>query len=305
MQLRSTVGRPTRINETGSDLLFTIANTSLLILISLVILYPLVRVVSFSFSSGEAIASGSVGLWPVGFNLKAYRKVFEYGPILVGYANSLFYATAGTLVNVIMTLIAAYPLSRRDLPGRGIILSLFLFTMMFSGGIIPTYLLVQSLGLYNTRLAMIIPNAISVWNLLIAVAFFRTSIPHELYEAGQIDGASDFRYFVQIVLPLSTPVIAVLALFFAVSHWNQFFDALLYLGDADLYPLQLVLRQILVQNQFDPSMMSDIEEAAKRQEMQDLIKYAVIVVASVPVMAAYPFVQRYFVKGITLGAVKG
>jgi multiple sugar transport system permease protein/putative aldouronate transport system permease protein len=294
----------TRINETGSDLVFSIANTTILVLFSLVILYPLLRVVNSSFSSSQAIASGQVGLWPVEFNLLAYEKVFGYQAIWVGYANSLFYTSVGTLVNVFMTIIAAYPLSHRDLPGKGIFLSLFLFTLWFSGGMIPTFLLIQQIGLYNTRWAMIIPNAMTVWNMMIAISFLRTSIPKELYEAAQIDGANDFMYFFKIVLPLSTPLIAVLALFYAVSHWNSFFDALLYLGSSDLYPLQLVLRQILVLDQIDPSMLS-MEEYAKRQEIQELIKYAVIVVASLPVMALYPFVQKYFVKGITLGAVKG
>lgn len=305
MQQRIMFRRYTSFKESGSELVFTMVNTTILLLISLVILYPLVHVVSASLSSGEAIISGQVTLWPVGFNLEAYQKVIEYRAIRVGYMNSLFYAVVGTLVNVTMTMIAAYPLSRRDLPGKNVILSLFLFSMMFNGGIIPNFLLVQQVGLYNSRWALIIPQALSVWNLLIAIAFFRTSIPPELYEAAQLDGADDFRYFARIAVPLSTPVMAVLALFYAVAHWNQFFDALLYLAKEDLYPLQLVLRQILVQNQLDQSLVGDIQEAAKIQELQTLIKYAVIVVASVPVMILYPFVQKYFVKGITLGAVKG
>ncbi len=292
------------IKESGGDWLFNLANTIFLIFVSFVILYPLIHIISASLSAGEAIMSGQVGLIPVGFNLKAYQKVLEYPLIWVGFSNSLFYASIGTLVNVTMTLVAAYPLSRADLPGKNIFLTLFVFTMMFNGGIIPTYLLVKDVGLLNTRWALIIPNAISVWNLLITISFFRTSIPLELHEAAQLDGASDFNYFIKIMLPLSTPIIAVLTLYYAVGHWNQFFDAMLYLSKTELYPLQLILRQILIDSQIDLSLMTDIREIAQREELQALIKYAVIVVTSLPVMLIYPFAQKHFVKGITLGAVK-
>ena len=293
------------IKESGGDWLFNLANTIFLIFVSFVILYPLIHIISASLSAGEAIMSGQVGLIPVGFNLKAYQKVLEYPLIWVGFSNSLFYASIGTLVNVTMTLVAAYPLSRADLPGKNIFLILFVFTMMFNGGIIPTYLLVKDVGLLNTRWALIIPNAISVWNLLITISFFRTSIPLELHEAAQLDGASDFNYFIKIMLPLSTPIIAVLTLYYAVGHWNHFFDAMLYLSKTELYPLQLILRQILNDSQVDLSLMTDIREIAQREELQALIKYAVIVVTSLPVMLIYPFAQKHFVKGITLGAVKG
>ena len=292
------------IKESGGDWLFNLANTIFLIFVSFVILYPLIHIISASLSAGEAIMSGQVGLIPVGFNLKAYQKVLEYPLIWVGFSNSLFYASIGTLVNVTMTLVAAYPLSRADLPGKNIFLTLFVFTMMFNGGIIPTYLLVKDVGLLNTRWALIIPNAISVWNLLITISFFRTSIPLELHEAAQLDGSSDFNYFIKIMLPLSTPIIAVLTLYYAVGHWNQFFDAMLYLSKTELYPLQLILRQILIDSQIDLSLMTDIREIAQREELQALIKYAVIVVTSLPVMLIYPFAQKHFVKGITLGAVK-
>lgn len=289
----------------GSDFLFRIINATSLLLVSLLILYPLLHVLSASLSSGQAVTSGLVRLLPVAFNLTAYQKVVQYQPIWVGFANTLFCTVVGTLVNVVMTLIAAYPLSRRDLPARNLLLTLFLFSMVFNGGIIPTFLLVKQVGLYNTRWALIIPQALSVWNLLIAVTFFQTSIPSELYEAAQLDGTGDFRYFFRIALPLSQPLIAVLALYYAVRHWNQVFDALLYLAKPNLYPLQLILRQLLIQNQVDLTMMGDVGEVAKIQEMQTLIRYAAIVVASIPMLILYPFVQKHFVKGITLGAVKG
>ena len=233
------------------------------------------------------------------------RRCFRIALIWSGYGNSLFYAVVGTLVNVTMTLIAAYPLSRRDLPGKNIILALFLFTLFFSGGLIPTYLLVKDLGLRNTRWALIIPQALSILNLLIAITFIRTSIPHELLEASQLDGCSDFQYFFRVLLPLSTPLIAVLALFYAIGHWNQFFAALLYLTNKDLFPLQIILRDILISSQVDMSMIEDMQSMAAREALRELLKYALIVVASVPVLIIYPFAQRYFVKGIMLGSVKG
>ena len=297
--------RRARIKEARGDRVFAIVNTTILVLLTMSVLYPLLYVVSASFSSADAVMAGKVFIFPVDFTLEGYKAVFDYPRIWVGFTNSLFYAVVGTTVNVIMTLIAAYPLSRRDLFGRTAFLSLFLFTMLFSGGLIPSYLLVSQLGLINTRWALIFPQSLSVWNLLITIAFFRTSIPPEMLEAAQLDGASDFQHFFRIVLPLSSSIIAVIGLFYAVSHWNQFFSALLYLGRAELHPLQLVLREILVQNRVDMAMLGDIREMARRQGVVELLKFSSIVVASVPVLLAYPFVQRHFVKGIMLGAVKG
>jgi len=294
-----------RIRETGVDRVFTIVNYTVLTIFLVLIIYPLIFVMSSSLSDGSAVISGRVILWPVNFSTLAYEKVFSYPRIWSGYGNSLFYAVVGTLVNVTMTLLAAFPLSRRDLFGKNIFLALFLFTMFFNGGLIPTYLLVRDLGLRNTQWALIIPQALSVWNLLIAITFVRTSIPHELLEASQLDGCSDFNYFVRILLPLSTPLIAVLSLFYAIGHWNQFFAALLYLTNKDLFPLQIILRDILISSNVDLSMVEDIKIMAAREALRELLKYALIVVASVPVLIIYPFAQRYFVKGIMLGSVKG
>jgi multiple sugar transport system permease protein/putative aldouronate transport system permease protein len=294
-----------RIKEARGDRVFTVINAAILVIFTLSVLYPILYVVSSSFSSADAVMAGRVVVYPVEFTLDGYKAVFNYPRIWVGFMNSLFYAVVGTTVNVIMTLIAAYPLSRRDLFGRTAFLSLFLFTMLFSGGLIPTYLLVRQLGLLNTRWALIFPQSLSVWNLLITIAFFRTSIPPEMLEAAQLDGANDLQHFIRIVLPLSSSIIAVIGLFYAVSHWNQFFSALLYLGRAEMHPLQLVLREILVQNQVDMAMLGDVREMARRQGVVELLKFSSIVVASVPVLLAYPFVQRHFVKGIMLGAVKG
>lgn len=294
-----------KVNESAVDRVFMTGNTAFLLVITIIILLPLIFIVSASFSSPEAVIAGRVTLWPVDFSLQGYQTIFEHKKVWNGFANSLFYTFFGTLFNVSMTVIAAYPLSRQDLVGRRVITFAFIFTMLFSGGLIPTYMVVKNLGLLNTRWAMILPTGIGPFNLLIAITFFRTTIPPELNEAARIDGANDFRIFLSIILPLARPIIAVLALFYAVNtHWNTYFQALIYLKDQDLFPLQIVLREILIQNSIDASMLIDIEDLVAREGLRELLKYSLIVVASVPVMILYPFVQRHFVKGMTLGSVK-
>jgi len=295
----------TRIRETGFDLAFNIVNITFLVLVFIAVLYPLIYIVSASFSDPIAVSAGKVILWPVNFTLKGYQRIFEYSRIWSGYMNSIFYAVVGTLVNVTMTILAAYPLSRKDLFGRKVIMFLFVFSMMFSGGLIPFYLVVHNLGMYNTRWAMIIPTALSVWNMIITITFFRSSLPQELLEAAQLDGCSDIQYLWKIVLPLSAPIIAVLCLFYAVGHWNQFFNALIFLADKDLFPLQLVLRDILIANTIDLNMLEDARTMAAKAGLRDLLKFSLIIVSSVPVLAIYPFVQKHFVKGLMIGAIKG
>ena len=294
-----------RIRETRVDFIFTLVNNIFLFIIFLLILYPLIYVFSSSISDPNAVAAGKVWLLPVNFTTKAYVRIFEYSRIWSGYANSLFYATVGTFVNVTMTIIAAYALSRKDLFGKNVLLFLFVFSMMFSGGLIPFYILVKQMGMYNTRWALIIPQALSVWNMIIAITYFRTSLPEELLEAAQLDGCGDIQYLLKVVLPLSKPIIAVLCLFYAVGHWNQFFNALIFLADKDLFPLQLILRDILVANTVDPNLLEDAKTMAAKAGLRDLLKFALIVVASVPVLMIYPFVQKYFVKGLMIGAIKG
>ncbi|MCY4145265.1 MAG: carbohydrate ABC transporter permease [Chloroflexi bacterium] len=294
-----------QVNESTVDRVFMLGNTAFLLIVTVIILLPLIFIVAASFSSAEAVIAGKVTLWPVDFSLLGYETIFEHNKVWNGFANSLFYTFFGTVFNVAMTIAAAYPLSRQDLIGRRVITFAFIFTMLFSGGLIPTFMVVRDLGLYNTRLAMILPTGIGPFNLLIAITFFRTTIPPELNEAARIDGASDFRIFLSIILPLARPIIAVLALFYAVNtHWNTYFQALIYLKDQELFPLQLVLREILIQNSVDASMLIDVEDLVAREGLRDLLKYSLIVVASVPVMILYPFVQRHFVKGMTLGSVK-
>jgi multiple sugar transport system permease protein/putative aldouronate transport system permease protein len=294
-----------KVNESYVDRIFLMGNTTLLVVVTIIILLPLVFIVAASFSSAEAVIEGKVTLWPVDFSLLGYETIFEHKKVWNGFANSLFYTFFGTIFNVIMTIIAAYPLSRHDLVGRRVITFAFIFTMLFSGGLIPTYMVVRDLGLINTRWAMILPTGIGPFNLLITITFFRTTIPPELIEAARIDGASDFRTFRSVILPLARPIIAVLTLFYAVNtHWNTYFQALIYLKDQDLFPLQIVLREILIQNSIDASMLIDVEDLVAREGLRDLLKFSLIVVASVPVMIIYPFVQRHFIKGMMIGSVK-
>lgn len=294
-----------RIKDTGGDRAFTIINYSILAIFLIVILYPLIYVLSASFSSGRAVTTGQVWLWPVDFTLDGYRAIFRDDMLLTGFKNSLFYTFVGTFINVVLTILAAYPLARRNLVGGGPIMMFFVFTLVVSGGLIPTYFVVRDLGLINTRWALILPSALSVWNVIITRTFFQSSIPEELREAAQLDGCSDFRFLRDCVIPLSGPIIAVNALFYAIGHWNSYFSALIYIHDQSLYPLQLVLRQILVENKVDISMVSDLNEMIERQNLRELLKYSLIVVSSVPLLIVYPFVQKHFVRGVLIGSLKG
>ncbi len=292
-------------NQTKSDKVFLTVVMIILTAFFIVVLYPCIFVLSASFSSGAAVQSGKVVLLPVDFSLEGYKTVFNTPSIWTGFANSLFYTVFGTLINVAMTMTAAYCLSRKDMPGHNGIMFLFTFTMFFNGGIITTYLLIQKLGMLNTRWALLIPGAITVYNLIVARTFIANSIPHELLEAATIDGCSDFGYFIKIVLPLSKAIIAVLVLFYGVKHWNSYFNAMIYIHDKDLYPLTLFLRDILMADQIDPSTVSDPEMQARLAEAAGVIKYALIVVSMVPVLIIYPFIQKYFVKGVMIGSIKG
>ncbi|MCC3375275.1 carbohydrate ABC transporter permease [Cohnella sp. REN36] len=296
------------IRDSGGDRWFTALNYIVLTLFLLSVLYPLIYVLSASFSSPDAIVSGRVWLWPVGFTLDGYKAVFHHKLIGSGFRNSLFYMTAGTTINVALTILAAYPMARKDLYGRHLFMFLFVFTTMFSGGLIPFYILVRDLGMLNTVWAMLLPGAVGVWNVVITRTYFQTSIPDEMLEAAQLDGCSDFTFVRKIVLPLSMPIIAVITLFYAVGHWNQYFSAFIFLKSQNLYPLQIVLREILIQNNINMDMLStvvDVQSAAKREGLSNLLKYSLIVVATVPLMIVYPFVQKHFVKGVMIGSLKG
>lgn len=294
-----------RIKESADDRLFTILNYVILFIFTITILYPLIYIVSASFSSSTAVISGRVWLYPVEPTLAGYEAVFKHRLIMSSFLNSVFYTVVGTTINVLFTLIAAYPLSRKDFMPRNAVMALFVFTMMFSGGLIPSYLVVKELGMIDTRWSLIIPGALGVMNMIIARTYFQTTIPDELLEASQMDGCSDFTFVRKIVIPLSGPIIAVISLFYAVGHWNQYFNALLYLKHQELYPIQLVLRDILVQNEVDASMITDIADQAARDGLRELLKFSLIVVSTLPVLIIYPFIQRHFVKGMMIGSLKG
>jgi len=293
-----------KMKESKGDRAFTIFNYIFLAIVALVVLYPLIFVLSASLSNPEYVISGDIWLWPKEFTVEAYQKVFQNPDITNGFVNTLKYTFFGTLLNIFMTICAAYPLSRRNLKGKGFIMAFMVFTMFFSGGLIPTYLLIRDLGMINTFWVMIIPNAVAVWNIIIMRTFFQ-SIPYELEESAMIDGAGNFRILWSIVLPLSLPVMAVMVLFYAVGHWNSYFQALIYLQDQDKFPLQLILRQILIQGQADDMIKATSESFLAQKLSVEGLKYAVLIVANLPMLMLYPFLQRYFVKGVMIGSLKG
>lgn len=297
------------IKETKEDKIFKIIIFLFLTAALLIVLYPVIYIISASISDPRAVNSGEMWLLPKGITFEGYRIIFENSDIWRGYLNTIFYTALGTTINLAVTIPAAYALSRTDFYGRNFFTGMFVLTMFFSGGLIPTYLVVQSLGLVDTIWAMVLPNAAAVWNIIIARVFFQSSIPRGLEEAATIDGASNFRLFTQIILPLSAPIIAVMALFYGVGHWNGYFNALIYLSDKELYPLQLVLREILVLQDMSSSntnMSGSMAEVMhSKQQLAAIIKYGVMIVSTLPIIVVYPFLQRFFVKGVMIGSLKG
>ncbi|GIN57229.1 carbohydrate ABC transporter permease [Lederbergia ruris] len=297
------------IKDTKADKIFKVCNFIFLTLAMLVVLYPLIYIVSASMSDPKAVNSGEMWLFPKGITFEGYKLIFDNPDIWKGYLNTIFYTALGTVINLAITIPAAYALSRRDFAGRGLLMGMFVLTMFFSGGLIPTYLVVRNLGLIDTIWAMVLPNAAAVWNIIVARVFFQTSIPKELEEAAIIDGCTNFKMFAKIILPLSAPIIAVMALFYGVGHWNGYFNALIYLSDKQLYPLQLVLREILVLQEMSSNsteISSSLAEAMNnKQQLAAVIKYGVMIVSTLPIIIVYPFLQRYFVKGVMIGSLKG
>jgi len=294
-------------NQSISDMIFMIIIYVFLWLVLISILYPWIYIISASFSDPSAVVAGKIWLLPVSPTLKAYKAVFNSNQLITGFTNSFFYTFFGTLISLFLTMIAAYPLSCKDLKGRNVFMFIFVFTMLFSGGLIPYYMVVKALGLINTRWALLIPGALSVYNVILARTYIQSNIPEELREAAEIDGCSDVRFFINILLPLSKPIIAVLAVMYAVGKWNSYFDALIFLSDTKLFPLQLILRNILVLNTPDPSMFSkmDVRDLMMRYNLAESLKYSTIVVSTLPILIFYPFVQKYFAKGIMIGSLKG
>lgn len=291
------------IRYTTGDRIFLAIDYVLLAFFLIIIAYPLLFVISASFSAGATTMT--LSLIPKRFSTAGYEAVLQYKDIWSGYGNSLVYMIAGTALSLALTVLMAYPLSRPDFKAGGFIMVLCMITMYFSGGLIPTYLVVRNLGLLGTRWAVLLPGAMSVYNMIVTRTYFKASIPGELFEAGQLDGCGNIRYLFSVVLPLSGPILAVVGLFYAVGYWNAYFDAMIYLsGKRGLFPLSLILREILILNDASIDQM-DINTLLALEERRNVMKYAVIVVSSLPVMLIYPFVQRYFVKGVMIGAVKG
>lgn len=292
--------------------LFDVINNTLLILLTLLCLYPLYYTVIASVSDFTAVATGKVSFWPIDFQLKAYQAVFENQQIWTGYRNTILYTLGGTAFNLFLTIPAAYVMSKKRMFGHTIITWYFLITMYFGGGMIPTYLLYKDLGLLDNPLVMVVTGGLSIYNMVVARTYFSSSIPGDLYEAGRIDGSSEFGLFFRIALPLAMPIIAVLTLYYAVGHWNSYFNAMMYLTKQAYQPLSLVLRRILIMNQsavdeaglmtLDPALLQD---AAERANLAVVMKYALVLIASAPMLILYPFIQKYFVKGVMIGALKG
>ena len=290
---------------TFGDKIFYIIIAIVLTLFLLAVAYPCVYVVSASISSGAAINAGKVVFFPVQVTLDSYDMVLSDPDVWRSFGNSIFYTLTGTMLSVALTMCAAYCLSRRDFPGGNVIMMLFVFTMFFSGGLIPTYLVVSNLKLTNTIWSVILPGCLSAYNLIVARTFIVNTIPREIFDAAMVDGCSDIGYFVRIVLPLSKAIIAVLVLFFGVSRWNAYFQPMLYLSDRELFPLALVVRDYLVVGQVNLEKMKDPEKAAQALNLIAGMKYALIVISTVPVMLLYPFIQKHFAKGVMIGSVKG
>ncbi|MFD2627762.1 carbohydrate ABC transporter permease [Oceanobacillus kapialis] len=289
-----------------SDKAFDRINKLLVGFIVLIITYPLIFVISASISDPGAVNSGKVWLWPVDITFEGFKRVFANEDIWIGYRNTIMYTVVGTVIHLIVLLPCGYALSRKEVAGKKLILWFVLFTMLFNGGMIPTYLVVKSLGMIDTIWAVVIPGVVGAWSILVAKTFFQQSIPDQLVEASKIDGASDLKIFFRVVLPLSLPIVAVMALFHAVSLWNQYFSALIYLNDRELFPLQLFLREILIVNEMsgEGEMLGTTESLVEQTKTAALVKYAVIIVSSLPLLLVYPFLQRYFVKGVLIGSVK-
>ncbi|MCI6996502.1 MAG: carbohydrate ABC transporter permease [Eubacterium sp.] len=287
------------------DKIFTIFNYTILTLVLIVIAYPLIFVVSASFSDPQAVIRGDVLLLPVNPTLRGYQAVFKNGKILTGFMNSVFYLVVGTCLNLVMTMLCAYPLSRKEFKARGFISLFFVFTMYFSGGMVPTYILVNKLGLLNTRLAMIIPTAMSTYNMIICRTYIVNSIPDELYEASQMDGCTPFKYMMKVIVPLSKPILAVLTLYYGVAKWNDYFNAMLFLYKDELQPLTIIMKEILIMGKVDMTQVTDASAVSKLQGMSELLKYSTMVVATLPVLMLYPLIQKHLVKGVMIGAVKG
>ncbi|MBQ8230329.1 MAG: carbohydrate ABC transporter permease [Lachnospiraceae bacterium] len=294
-----------KIKLSKNDRIFHSVNTTILVVFFLIVAYPLYFVVIASFSDPTLVYQGKIGLLPKGITFLGYERTFSNENLFIGYKNTILYTVIGTILNIFMTMTAAYALSVRELYGRRVILFLITFTMYFGGGIIPKYFLMRDIHLINSFWVMVIPCAVNAYNLMIARSFLESNIPKELYEAAQIDGCGRLGFFRKVVMPLSSTLVAILVLFYGVGHWNSYFDALMYITEREKFPLQVILREILLSNQFSPDDMVDPETQSVMQQLANSMRYAIIIFSSLPVLILYPFLQKYFVKGMMIGSVKG
>ena len=295
-----------KFKRSYGDKIFDIVNVLLMVALLIIFIWPLWFVVIASLSDPNQVYLGNVLVLPKGFRLDAYKEMFAYERIWIGYGNTVLYTVVGTLLNLIMTICCAYPLSRKNFKPRKVLQWVFMFTMYFSGGLIPSYLVMKNLGLVNTRAAMVITGAMSVYNMLIVRSYFMNSIPEELNEASILDGANEAQYLIKVALPLSKPVIAVVGLYYALGHWNDFYTALIYINESDYHPLQYVLREILILSEnVETFQQMSPEEIMRKLQLQQTLKYSTIIAACLPMLCVYPFIQKYFVKGVMVGAVKG
>ena len=296
---------PRKVRKSPGDRAFNIFAYCLVIFLTLIVLLPMMNIIAASLSGSDALLAGRVYFWPVAPTISNYIAMLRYKSVWLGYRNTVFYTLLGTAINVAMTMVCAFPLSQRSFSGRKFLSLVFFVPMIFSGGMIPNYLLIRDLGMLNTVWSLVIPGAINITNMIIARTFIQSTIPETLAEAATLDGCSPARYFFSFVLPLSTTIIAVISMYYAVGHWNSYFNALLYITRRDMYPLQLFLREILVQSSFDSTSIDDPDIIKQMKNLQATLKYVTIVVSTLPLMLIYPFVQKYFIKGVMIGSIKG
>lgn len=294
-----------RVKKSAGDRAFDVFLYAFAILLLVLILYPLYFIVIASVSNPSLVAGGRVWFYPVGFNVDGYKALMDLRTFWLGYRNTIAYTALGTLIGLMVNIPAAFALSRRDLKGRSLFMVYFLITMFFNGGLIPTFLTVQNFGLYDSFWVMVLPFSVAVYNVIVARTFFQNSLPKDMWDAAQIDGCGNFQYFMRIVLPLSKAILAVIALWTAVGHWNSYFNALIYTRSPELYPLQLVLRNLLIVNEQQGAMLGSGDAQQEALRIASLLRYAVIIVSTVPIMCVYPFLQKYFNQGVMIGALKG
>lgn len=295
--------RKQSLSEARIDRVYYFINNIIMAILALIVIYPLYFIIIASISNPDAVINGEVLLYPVGISLEGYERLLSESQIWIGYRNTILYTTIGTALNILVTIPAGWALSRKNLPYRKFLMWFFIVTMFFGGGLIPFYLLVSRLNMIDTPYALIIPSALSVWNVFMTKAYYESNIPEELLDAAKIDGAGEYKTFLQIILPISKPIIAVMVLFYAVGHWNSYFNALIFIQSEHLYPLQLVLRDILIVAE-GVIGTGDTQTILEQQRIANMIKYSSIIVSSLPIIILYPFIQRFFEKGFLVGSFK-